>query len=68
MVKACEAYPSWEAEIGQEGTFPTQRRTFLPWNKGLVHPHAHTANQWDVSSLGWRAMIENHTTCTLTEE
>ena len=67
-LKACEAFPSWEAKIDHYGNFPTQRQISQPWNKGLVHPHAHTVNRRDAFSFSWQAMVESYTTCTLTEE
>ena len=67
-LKACEAFPSWEAKVDQDGNFPTQRRTSQPWDKGLVYPHRHTVNRRETFSFSWRAMVETYTTCTLTEE
>lgn len=70
-LKACEAFPSWEAKVDHDGNFPTQNRTSRPWNlwkQGLVHPHTHSVNRRDNFSFNWRAMVEKYTTCTLTEE
>ena len=67
-LKACEAFPDWEAKVDHDGNFPTQRRTSQPWDKGLVHPNTHTVNRRETFSFSWRAMIESYTNCTLTEE
>ncbi len=68
MLKACEAFPSWEAKADQVGNFPTRLQPFQRWNRGLVHSHAHTVNRGDTFSFSWQAMVESYTTCTLTEE
>lgn len=67
-IKACEAFPSWEAKFDHDGNFPTPRQTSKPWDKGLVHAHKHTVNRRHTFSFNWRAMLEIYTTCTLTEE
>ena len=67
-LKACEAFPSWEAKIDHYGNLPTQRQISQPWNKGLVHSHARTVNRRDTFPFSWQAIVESYTTCTLTEE
>lgn len=67
-LKACEAFPSWEAKVDHRGNLPTQRQISQPWNKGLVLAHTHTVNRRDTFSFSWRAMVESYTTCTLTEQ
>lgn len=67
-LKACEAFPSWEAIADLAGNLPTQCRISQPWNNSMVHSHNHTANRRDTLSSSWRAMVESYTTCTLTEE
>ena len=67
-LKACEAFPSWEAKIDRDGDFPTQRQISQQWKKGLVHSHTPNVNRRDNFSFSWRAMVESYTSCTLTEE
>lgn len=67
-LKACEAFPAWEAKVDHDGNFPTQRRTSQPWGKGLVRQHTYTVNRRDTYSFSWRAVVESYTTCTLTKE
>lgn len=67
-LKACEAFPSWEAKLDHDEDFPTRRGSFQPRCKSIVFPPAHTVNRRDTFSFSWRTMVESYTTCTLTEE
>ena len=67
-LKACEAFPSWGAKVDHVGSLPTQQQTSRPWNTSLIHPPTYTVNRTDTFSFSWRSLVENYTTCSLTEE
>ena len=67
-LKACEAFPSWEARDNDAGSNPTQRLTSQSLSGRPAHPRTHTINRRDTFSSSWRAVVEKYTYCTLTEE
>ena len=67
-IKACEAFPSWEAKVDHDAIHPTKRQFFQPWDNDLIGTDAHAVSPRDTFSLSWRTMVESYTTCTLTEE